>query len=91
MLVLDEPSTGLDAEARERLLEPLRGPMRATTIVVSHDLLTRATPTGSRSSITGVVELGSHDELLDAGGVYARLWELHASRAFGRPRRRRRG
>ena len=79
VLVLDEPSSSLDAEARERLLEPLRGPMsQRTTIVVSHDLL--AVRDADRVAVLDrgrVVELGSHDQLLDAGGAYARLWELH--------------
>jgi ATP-binding cassette, subfamily B, bacterial len=81
VLALDEPSTGLDAESRERLLEPLRGLMRArTTIVVSHDLLTVhdadliAVLDGGR-----VVESGRHDELLAAGSLYSRLWSLHQS------------
>jgi ABC-type multidrug transport system fused ATPase/permease subunit len=38
ILILDEPTTGLDAAATERLLAPLRHLMRGrTTIVVSHD------------------------------------------------------
>jgi len=38
VLVLDEPTTGLDAAARDRLLEPLRALARGrTTIVISHD------------------------------------------------------
>jgi ATP-binding cassette, subfamily B, bacterial len=38
VLVLDEPTTGLDAAARDRLLEPLRALARGrTTIVITHD------------------------------------------------------
>jgi ATP-binding cassette, subfamily B, bacterial len=38
VLVLDEPTTGLDETARDRLLEPLRELARGrTTIVISHD------------------------------------------------------
>jgi ATP-binding cassette subfamily B protein len=81
VLALDEPSTGLDAEARERLLTPLRGLMRErTTIVVSHDLMTvRDADLIAVLDGGGVIERGRHDELLAAGGLYARLWSLHQS------------
>ncbi len=81
VLVLDEPSTGLDAETRERLLEPLRALIaERTAIIVSHDLLT--VRDADRLAVLDqgrLVELGSHDELLGAGGFYARLWELHST------------
>jgi ATP-binding cassette subfamily B protein len=38
VLILDEPTTGLDEAARDGLLEPLRALTRGrTTIVISHD------------------------------------------------------
>jgi len=38
VLILDEPTTGLDDAARDRLLEPLQALARGrTTIVISHD------------------------------------------------------
>jgi ABC-type multidrug transport system fused ATPase/permease subunit len=38
VLILDEPTTGLDEAARDRLLEPLHALARGrTTIVISHD------------------------------------------------------
>jgi ATP-binding cassette, subfamily B, bacterial len=81
VLVLDEPSTGLDAAARERLVGPLRSLMRdRTTIVVSHDLLT--VRDADRVAVLdggAVVELGAHDELVAAGGLYARMWALHGT------------
>jgi ATP-binding cassette, subfamily B, bacterial len=79
VLVLDEPSTGLDADTRERLLEPLRALMaERTTIVVSHDLLT--VRDADRIAVLDqgrLAELGPHSELVARGGLYARLWELH--------------
>jgi ABC-type multidrug transport system fused ATPase/permease subunit len=39
ILVLDEPTTGIDAESGERILELLRSLMSGrTTIVISHNL-----------------------------------------------------
>ena len=41
MLILDEPTTGLDAHASEHILTPLRQLMTGrTTIVISHNLAT---------------------------------------------------
>ena len=38
VLILDEPTTGLDAAGRDRLLEPLRALTRGrTTILITHD------------------------------------------------------
>ena len=79
ILILDEPSTGLDARAKAALVDPLRKLMSdRTTLVISHDLLT----TRDADLIVvldrgGVVERGRHEELIASGGLYARLWELH--------------
>jgi ATP-binding cassette, subfamily B, bacterial len=79
VLVLDEPSTGLDAAARERLLGPLRTLMRdRTAVVVSHDLLTvRDVDQIAVLDQGRLVELGAHADLVAAGGLYSRLWDLH--------------
>src|ERR671915_486758 len=79
VLVLDEPSTGLDAEARSALDEPLRRLMSdRTTIVISHDLLTVRDADQILVLEGGrVAERGSHAELVAAGGRYASMWALH--------------
>jgi len=79
VLLLDEPSTGLDAATREELVDPmLRLARERTTIVISHDLLT----TRSADQVVvldggGVAERGTHSELVARGGIYSRLWTLH--------------
>ena len=82
VLVLDEPSTGLDATARSALVVPLRRLMRdRTTIVISHDLLTVRDADEILVLDAGrIVERGRHHELLAAGDRYARLCALHDSK-----------
>jgi ABC-type multidrug transport system fused ATPase/permease subunit len=83
VLILDEPTTGLDAEAAERILDPLRRLMSGrTTIVISHNLATVRDATRIAVLENGrLTELGSHADLLAAGRGYARLYELHHSGA----------
>ena len=78
VLILDEPTTGLDAESGERILEPLRRLMSGrSTIVVSHNLLTAREATEILVFDQGrIVERGRHHDLLRRGGVYARLYRL---------------
>ena len=79
VLILDEPTTGLDAAASERILAPLRRLMRnRTTIIVSHNLLTAREADQIIVLDQGqIVERGTHETLLAAGGAYAALYRLH--------------
>ncbi|MGW4390943.1 ABC transporter ATP-binding protein [Streptomyces sp. NPDC004685] len=80
VLLLDEPTTGLDVQSGRRIMGPLRRLMAGrTTIVISHNLLTVRDATRIVVLDRGrVVESGSHDSLLVHGGMYAGLHRLHA-------------
>jgi ABC-type multidrug transport system fused ATPase/permease subunit len=81
VLLLDEPTTGLDVGSGRRIMEPLRRLMAGrTTVVISHNLLTVRDATRIVVLDHGrVVEQGSHDELLARGGTYAGLHRLNGT------------
>jgi ATP-binding cassette, subfamily B, bacterial len=87
VLVLDEPTTGLDAESGFRVLEPLRRLMAGrATVVISHSLHTVREASEILVLDGGrVVERGSHDALLARGGEYAALWRLHGAAGTSDP------
>ncbi|OLT24486.1 hypothetical protein BJF82_06785 [Kytococcus sp. CUA-901] len=85
MLVLDEPTAALDVRVEADLFEQLlRSAGQVTTVLVSHRL--SSVRRADRIVVLGpggVVEDGTHDELLAAGGEYARMFTLQASRFAG--------
>jgi ATP-binding cassette subfamily B protein len=80
LLILDEPSSGLDAEAEHEIHQRLRAHRTGrTSLLVSHRL--GAVRDADRIVVLAdgtVVEDGDHDTLLRAGGRYARLFALQA-------------
>lgn len=82
VLVLDEPTANLDArgeaELFDRFLEVARG---TTTVLISHRFSTVRRADRIVVLESGrIVEDGSHDELVAAGGRYAELFALQADR-----------
>ena len=79
LLILDEPTTGLDAESAQRILAPLRRLMHGrTTVVITHNLVTIHEADAIVVLDEGrMVETGTHAELLGRGALYARLYRLH--------------
>ena len=78
ILILDEPSSGLDAASEKLVFEALDRLMEGkTSIVIAHRLSTirRADVIFVIQDGT-VVERGDHEELLKAGGLYSELYEL---------------
>ena len=86
IVLLDEPTAQLDVrgelEIFDRLLDATRG---VTTILISHRFSTvRHADLICVVEAGRVVEVGTHEELIAAGGRYKTMFELQASR-FGAP------
>jgi ATP-binding cassette subfamily B protein len=85
VVVLDEPTASLDLRAEatffDRFAELLRG---TTTLLISHRFSTvRHADLILVLDRGGVLEQGSHDELMARDGQYARLFRLQADQLTG--------
>ncbi|HEY2505890.1 MAG TPA: ABC transporter ATP-binding protein [Streptosporangiaceae bacterium] len=80
LMILDEPSSGLDAEAEHEIHASLARDRRgAATVLVSHRLNTVRDADHIVVLSGGVIsEQGGHDALMAAAGIYARLFSLQA-------------
>jgi subfamily B ATP-binding cassette protein MsbA len=78
LLILDEPSSGLDAASEQLVFEALERLMQGKTcVVIAHRLSTiqRADVIFVVDGGT-IVESGKHQGLLDSGGLYSKLHEI---------------
>ncbi len=88
ILVLDEPSTGLDRESENAVMEALqRLATDRTTILVTHDLA-QAERAEEIFLLGGgrVIERGDHHELMNIRGRYESLYQLRGTAQHHPPR-----
>lgn len=81
ILVLDEPTSAMDAEAEVRIFDHFRAMTQTQmAILISHRFSTVRMADQIMVLQAGkVVEQGTHDELLRSGGRYAQLFALQAA------------
>lgn len=80
LLILDEATSALDSRTEEDILSTLEAiAENRTTITIAHRLSTIAHADQIIVLDAGVVrELGTHEALLAAGGLYAEMWARQA-------------
>ena len=82
ILILDEPSSGLDAASEKLVFEAIDRLMQnKTAIVIAHRLATIQRADNIFVLADGaIVESGKHEELLKSGGLYSELYEIQFNR-----------
>lgn len=80
ILLLDEATSAMDPDTEARVLAVLAARPGRTTITVAHRLRTVMDSDRILVFDRGVVEAGTHAELVHAGGAYAALWRAQAAR-----------
>ena len=82
LLILDEPTASIDSDTEQKLQQAMDTAMSGrTALVIAHRLSTvRAADRIVCLHQGRVVEQGTHDELMENDGVYARLYRLQIAR-----------
>jgi len=82
VLILDEPTASVDAEAEAKIFDSIENlPKDRTAILISHDFSTISQC--DKIFVLDknyLVEEGSHKELMSKGGLYSELYKLQAKR-----------
>ncbi|RZI46407.1 ABC transporter ATP-binding protein [Candidatus Finniella inopinata] len=86
ILLLDEATSALDTDSERQVQNALKTLMKGrTTLIVAHRLSTVVDADYIYVLDDGrIKEQGNHSELLDLGGIYARLWQAQSLVITGR-------
>ncbi|MDA8103193.1 MAG: ABC transporter ATP-binding protein [Nitrospiraceae bacterium] len=83
LLLLDEATANLDLATERKVADAMRVVAGGrTSVMVAHRLPSAAM--ADRIVVMrdgGIIEVGSHEELLEAGGMYARMWDSFGTAA----------
>lgn len=88
ILVLDEFTSALDSETEERILANIEPWLEGRTVIIVAHRLSTVRKLADEIVVmdrTGIVERGTHEELISSGGWYAEMAGLQAT---GAPQRR---
>jgi ABC-type multidrug transport system fused ATPase/permease subunit len=81
LLLLDEATSALDSESEQVVQDALERLMQGHTVIVVAHRLSTVRGADRIAVVDGgrLVELGTHDELIEGGGVYSRLYAVQFS------------
>ncbi len=88
ILVFDEATSSLDSQSEQNILQALERASRGTTtLMIAHRLSTIIDADRILVMRKGrILERGTHQALLEADGLYARLWSMQQDEKSGKPR-----